>query len=227
MLASAAERRLTLDVFEESLQEQAPFIDRLLVKEELTGYVSASRVLLSGVVGAELLQKLNELADQQAGVSFVDSAATISKLLLEYRQRISLWLVVAYVLIGCFLAFFFRSWSVYIIAAPALATLASLGLLLLLGQPITLFHMLAAVLVLGIGLDMGIFLRESVGAAHAILAITASSLTTMLAFGLLALSETPVLHYFGQMILLGILFSWLLAMTFNVSDVAKGEIDGL
>ena len=93
--------------------------------------------------------------------------------------------------------------------------MAAMSLLILMGQPLTLFHMLASVLVLGIGLDMGIFLHESKGASHAVLAVGASAITTVLAFGLLALSKTPVLQFFGQMALLGILFSWLLAMAFN------------
>jgi predicted exporter len=62
---------------------------------------------------------------------------------------------------------------------------------------------------------MGIFLHESKGASHAVLAVGASALTTILAFGLLGLSKTPVLHFFGQMALLGISFSWVLAMAFN------------
>ena len=56
---------------------------------------------------------------------------------------------------------------------------------------------MALLLVLGIGLDMGIFLRETGETAHTWLAVSLSTCTSLLAFGLLALSDTPVLHHFG------------------------------
>jgi len=68
--------------------------------------------------------------------------------------------------------------------------------------------------VLGIGVYASIFLRESQGSPHTWLAVSLAAITTLLAFGLLALSQTPVLHQFGLTVLLGIVGVWLLAPCF-------------
>uniref|UniRef100_UPI003F6B05CD hypothetical protein n=1 Tax=Pseudomaricurvus sp. TaxID=2004510 RepID=UPI003F6B05CD len=66
-----------------------------------------------------------------------------------------------------------------------------------------------------IGLDSSIFLYDSNCSVHTWLAVTLSSLTTLLAFGLLTLSATPVLHFFGQTVLIGIVCVWLIAPMFS------------
>ena len=65
---------------------------------------------------------------------------------------------------------------------------------------------------LGIGVDYALFFRET-GAENpaTLLAIALSSLTTLLAFGLLALSATTAIHAFGLTILVGILVAFLLS----------------
>jgi predicted exporter len=77
---------------------------------------------------------------------------------------------------------------------------------------INLFHFMALILVLGIGLDMGIFLIETQQAANTWLAVTLSVITSLLAFGLLSVSQTPVLQHFGLTVFLGLAMVWLLTM---------------
>jgi len=67
-------------------------------------------------------------------------------------------------------------------------------------------------LVLGIGLDMGIFLTETRESLHTWLAVSLSVYTSLLAFGLLALSDTPVLHHFGLTVLVGLTLVWMLVL---------------
>ncbi|MEI8649745.1 hypothetical protein P4S73_20665 [Paraglaciecola sp. Hal342] len=76
-----------------------------------------------------------------------------------------------------------------------------------------IFHLLGLILVLGIGLDMGIFMTESTSNEQTWLAVSLSSLTSLLAFGLLAWSQTPVLHHFGLSVLIGLSVVWLLTPT--------------
>jgi predicted exporter len=171
-----------------------------------------SMVTLYGNLDRAGIKELQSTATTFARVEFMDYPQFISELLTSYSIEISKWLVGIYLMLTMFLAFRFRWFSIWVVGTPALATFAALGCLTLLGQPFSLFHVLAAVLVLGIGLDMGIFLQESRAAPHALIAITASAITTVLAFGLLALSQTPALHFFGQMALFGISFSWLIAV---------------
>ena len=88
-----------------------------------------------------------------------------------------------------------------------LASIATLAILGIMGKGIELFHILALMLLLGIGVDYGIFFQEQSGAEDgaAWLAVGLSALSTMLSFGLLALSKTPALQAFGLTMALGII----------------------
>ena len=104
-----------------------------------------------------------------------------------------------------------------IVLPPFIAGCAGLAVTVLTGVPLNLFNLLALLIVLGIGLDASIFLFDSKGSAHTWLAVNLSTLTTLFAFGLLGLCLTPVLHYFGITILLGIFFIWLVAPSFTIT----------
>ncbi len=95
--------------------------------------------------------------------------------------------------------------GVAVMTAPIVAATTSLGVQGLIGEPLNLFNVMAVLLVLGIGVDYGISFRET-GTANpsTLVAITLSSITTLLAFGLLALSSTTAVHAFGLTILVGI-----------------------
>jgi predicted exporter len=80
------------------------------------------------------------------------------------------------------------------------------------GQAISVFNLMALLLVLGIGIDAALFMRESRGRNYdTLLAIGLSTLTTVLSFGLLSLSATAAIHSFGVTILLGIGFCFILS----------------
>ncbi|MCW8225660.1 hypothetical protein D8B32_23220, partial [Verminephrobacter eiseniae] len=73
-------------------------------------------------------------------------------------------------------------------------------------------------LLLGMGVDYGIFLLEHQAKeqGHAWLAVLLGALSTGLSFGLLALSSTPALHAFGLTLLLGLALVCLLAPLFRL-----------
>jgi predicted exporter len=150
-------------------------------------------------------------------VLFVDRLKSISHVLTQYRSQLLGWIIAAYAFILCLLFFKYRLQAWRIIAAPALASIFTIALLSVIGTQITLFNLLALLIVLGIGLDASIFLFDSKGSAHTWLAVNLSTLTTLFAFGLLGLCLTPVLHYFGITILLGIFLIWLLAPSFTIT----------
>ncbi len=86
--------------------------------------------------------------------------------------------------------------------AGALASLAMMGWF---DQLFSLFNLFALLLVLGIGIDDAVFffLAEDKRACTS-LAVTLSALTTLLAFGLLAVSSTQIVHAFGFTVATGI-----------------------
>ena len=92
------------------------------------------------------------------------------------------------------------------------ATACSLAALGYLGQPLTLFSLFGLLLVSAIGVDYAIFMYERVaGAAASLVGILLGAVTTLLSFGLLALSHTPAIANFGLAVALGVAFSLLWA----------------
>ena len=98
------------------------------------------------------------------------------------------------------------------------------------GTPLNLFNLLALILILGIGIDYSLFFAELKPTDNnhhrrsTLLAITLSALTTVLSFGLLALSATQAIHSFGITVLTGIIIAWLLAplaMTPSSLDISS------
>jgi len=114
-----------------------------------------------------------------------------------------------------------RTWRV--LAPTAAASVLTLTVMGFSGQQLQLFHVLALMLLLGVGVDYGIFMQEDAkgiaGSAHDApwLAVALSAASTILSFGLLALSGTPALRAFGLTMLLGAALVWLLAPCFSVS----------
>ena len=171
----------------------------------------ATLITVSGVKGVNALQSIAHLHDPSQGIYFVDSVEDISQMMRDYREHISWLVAAAYLLVILLLSLRYR-WQVWrVIFAPLLAGLLTLALLTLLGKSISVFNILAQLLVLGIGMDFGIFLQESRSSAATRLAITLSAMTTILSFGLLAFSQTEVLHTFGLTLVLGISLTWLIA----------------
>ena len=150
------------------------------------------------------------------GVALVDKAASVSHLFGRYRRYASAWLLAALVLIAP--AFGWRyGWRRVprMLAPPVLGIALALAALGYLGQPLTLFHWLALMLVLGVGANYAVFLHEGEphaahrpGAMYA--SVLLSAITALLSFGLLAFSSMPALRDFGLTLLLGIGFTALL-----------------
>ncbi len=162
----------------------------------------ASMILLFGIDDVSALSDL----------TVINKGREISDLFGKYRTRVVQMLLAAYALILLLLAGRYGfARAGYVLAPPVLAGLLALALISLSGGLLNLFNFLALILVLGIGIDFTIFIAE---ARHeptsTLLAITLSAITTILSFGLLALSSTFAVHSFGITVLIGIAFAYLL-----------------
>ncbi|MCM2131732.1 MMPL family transporter [Larsenimonas rhizosphaerae] len=170
----------------------------------------AGIISLTGKADASAIKALQAADRNDPHLRLVDRVADISSVLGQLRRQIAWWVGGALVLLGLGLSLRYRRRTWRVMAPAAGAVLLVLSLYSLLGVPLNLFHQLALLLVIGLGLDAGIFITEHPTAHHAWLAITLSTLSSLLAFGLLAFSATPVLHYIGLTTLLGLLSVWLL-----------------
>jgi predicted exporter len=151
------------------------------------------------------------------GVQWVDKVEEISSVLGGYRKYMS-WVVMAsYLGVYALLYPRYRRAAWRLIVPTATASLFTLALLGMTGQKLQLFHVLALMLLLGIGVDYSIFLHERPTRARytAWLAVGLSAASTLLSFGLLGLSKTPALQAFGLTLLIGIATAWLIVPCFS------------
>lgn len=184
-----------------------PYRD-LWVRADANGH--ASIVSLSGIRD---FAALRALPAQLPGVQFVDRVAAVSELLGHYRQLALLLLAAAYVLIGGAMALRYGiTDAARLLTAPLGAALLTAGVLGA-GGALNLFHVLGLFLVLGLGVDYAVFLREGAASrAATVLAITLSTVGAALSYGLLAFSATPFIRAIGLTLLVGVGFTYLLAL---------------
>lgn len=188
------------------------------------GAVGDRTVSAISLTGVKDRQALEALAGDYVGVRFVDPVARLSAAFGQYRQRATVGLLAAFVLVaGILLIRYGLRDGLRCLTLPVAAAAATLGALGLLGEAINLFHVVGLFLVLGMGLDYLIFFREGSGRRFSsMLAILLAATSTEFAFGLLALSETGAIHAFGQTVMVGIVISFVLA-PLSLSPKTKAE----
>lgn len=153
--------------------------------------------------------------DAMPGVKFVDRTGDISALMARWRVMMSWLLLIGFALIFgvLFWRFRLRAWRAFV--PTVIATVVALSAVVALGEPLTLFHILSLWLLLGMGEDYGIFLVEHPQEqGEAWLAIGLGAISTLLSFGLLAVSQTPAIHAFGVTLGVGITVVWLISPLF-------------
>ena len=150
----------------------------------------------------------------------VDLKAASLGLVSDYRLRILLMLAVAGCLIVLLLGICLGVGArLYWVLGGLLTTfLVTLCINLLLFAAISLFNLIALVLVAGLGLDYLLFSSRTTDVnssasdyADSRHAITASMLSTAAAFAVLALSEVPILAGLGTTVLSGVLVAYVIA----------------
>jgi len=163
---------------------------------------------------------LQQAANGLDGVQWVDKVGEISSVLGRYRLYMGWVVLCSYIAVFAMLfpRYRFRTWRV--LTPAAIASIATLALLGFVGQPLQLFHVLALMLLLGVGVDYGIFMLEHPqrGNVTPWLAVGLSAANTILSFGLLGLSKTPALQAFGMTMLIGTALVWLLVPCFGSGE---------
>ena len=190
---------------------------------------AAIGIVRFGDVTAEGSAALARLAADDDSLEYVDQVARLSTTLGRIRSEMA-WLVGgAVVLISLLLALRYRRSTWRALLPPLGGLVLTLSALTLAGVGLNLFHLLGLLLVLGIGLDAGIFCAEhparsanekaeqgkaqtsaSRASQASLLAISLSCASSLLAFGLLGFSQTPALAALGLACLLGLSATWCL-----------------
>ncbi len=178
--------------------------------------VYAAIVIPIGATGAQL-PALAALADDTQGIRFVDKPSSVARLFAAYRIGSAWWLAGALALVlGLFCCRY--GWRAGLrVTLPVVfaigLTFSAYGYA---GIPLNLFHWLALMLVLGVGANYAVFLREGCLRGHTEIGavwtgVVLSAATTLLTFGLLGSSAMPVLRSFGMTLACGIIIAVALA----------------
>jgi predicted exporter len=190
------------------------------------GAVTASVVMLPVAIHAGAPQLESVARGAGPGIVLVDPIQEVTDTLGLLRHHLVWVLCVgcAIVMIALFFLFRKRAWRA--MAPAVLGVGAGLGSLGWSGLPLNLFALLALALILGMGIDYGIFVQENrrrKTRAAALVAINLGAATNMLAFGMLVFSTTPALKAFGLVLAVGLGVAWLTAPCFAIADEAMAD----
>jgi predicted exporter len=177
-------------------------------------------ILLNGVTDIEALRRRVE----GPGIRLFSPAEDVSRLFATYRRYAVALLALSAVLMCPMLTWRYGWRGGFRVMAPSLAAvLLAPPLAALCGVAFTFFNAMALVLVLSIGVDYSIFCRESAGPRKSVtmLAVCLAALSTILSFGLLALSRVFAVHAFGVTMLIGIALAFLLAPAAGDGETAR------
>ena len=173
-------------------------------------------ILLREVKDRQALQRAVH-SESRFDVHYLDLKAESNRMVTTYRQEVTDYLLIG---IGCLILILglgLRSIPkmMAVLLPIAGSIMLDLALLHALGERLSLFHLAALLLVFGIGLDYTLFFQRShrtvAERQQTISAIIVCSLTTITVFGLLAWSQTPVLHGIGLTVFLGSLIGFIFA----------------
>lgn len=168
-------------------------------------------ILLQGIRNEKALKEL-------PGAEFVRRVDSVNAVLKHYRIEATRMTIAAASLIVLALILVYRGrYGVLVVCAPFCSVLFALGSLGFRGTALTIFHIMALLLLLGIAIDYSVFychhlrLLKSQSLQATLVAISLAAFTTLLSFGLLSLSETVVLRAFGEVLTPGVLMALMLA----------------
>lgn len=183
-------------------------------------------VSLRGVRDPSALSSLTTppLERRQTGAFLLDIKGESNNMILHYRDQSLLYSVLGVLAIVAVLGFGLRNFrAVFAVMLPVSAAIvATAALLAALGVKLSLFHVVSLLLVLGIGLNYGLFFnlpaQDEAERRRALFSVLVCVASTVSAFGALAFSATPVLRAIGGTVALGAVLSLLFAAMWAERD---------
>ncbi len=178
-------------------------LDQLLLQTDQRWY---GFLPLTGVADIGALQTL---ADEHTGIELIDLKALSEDTLSAFRDEAFILLALGFGIILLLLTMFRYPLSVIarIILVLLLSIIVTTAALSLIGEKLTMLHILAVLLVVGLGLDYTIFFswpdadpHQRARTRHA---LSVCVLSTVIVFGLLAFSNIGLLRAIGLTVALG------------------------
>lgn len=166
----------------------------------------ATPIALIPLIGASDLAALRA---QVPSATIVAPSQTIVELFRGVRiQTVIASLIGLLAIFGLLLARYRSARRSLVALAPGLlACVTTVGALVAAGVALNILHVMSLLLVVSMGVDFGIFLVDTTDtleeSARTLVSILTASITTVLSFGLLGLSESPGLAALGVTVTLG------------------------
>ncbi len=184
----------------------------------------ASMVVLRGIADVNALRAA---AAPVEGVVWIDKVATLSVILKQLQASAIKLLGSAYLAVLALMWLYFRQLqALLLVSIPLLATATALAVLAFFNVSINVFHIFGCFLILGLGMDYGIFASQPESSDDSCRrAIFLSAITSALSFGLLILSTMPMVRAFGATLLMGSVMNWVLAAI--IGPAVRDAIYGL
>ena len=191
-------------------------------KDFWLGEIKGQYYSIIRLFGATEIHKLIEIADASKDVVLVDKIEQLSQAMAINRVQIEKFIaVLLFVAMIIFALRFGMENALRIISIPLISGLLSLTLIQLFGGSYNIFHLFGFLIILSVTIDYALFAFKSQNQVSTSLAITLAAITTILSFGLLALSQLVAVHSFGVIILLGIVFAYVLTPLIIKPDVVS------
>ncbi|GHF97119.1 MMPL family transporter [Thalassotalea marina] len=202
-----------------SVNERPRFLSyQTLNQETVTDYFShlyttvdnnhVSIVELSGISS----EQVSALIASEPNMMMFDKQTSLNKVLIHFRHQLSYWLMFA---VGIILLILCWRFDVKTALKASVVLAGTIYGALVLAQQVqghlTLFNLLSAILVIGLAVDYLIFYRERQVTQGNVLAISLSSASSLMVFGMLALSKTPAIYHFGLTVTFGLILVYVLA----------------
>lgn len=173
-----------------------------------------SLVYLGGVVDAAAIKaELEALPEAR----LVDLQAATGRLMTEYQQRAMVHFALGAGAIGLILlvgtARAGRTLAILAVAGGAVG--GTVLLLAVLGVSLSVFHVIALLLIVGLSIDYGVFARP--GDRIGMESVALCAISSALAFAILAMADIPLLRAIGSTVLCGTILSFVLATLFSIS----------
>lgn len=203
----------------ESMREYIPILPPLIIEMEnrVFGFVLIRK--------NAPVEKLVDLSKTINSVVYINSLGAAKQALAEQRSVGTKLLFLAYGMLAIGLLVYYRKLTaVSVLLIPISASTITLVSLSLIGQAITVFHIMALFLVLGLGMDYIVFANEMRHKKETTQqAILLSAITSLLSFGLLAFSAMPIVSAFGSTLLIGNTINFIASMALFTAQKTTTE----
>ncbi|NQZ08542.1 MAG: hypothetical protein HRT35_15420 [Algicola sp.] len=145
-------------------------------------------------------------------VSFFDQPQRLTESLTEVRTSLLLFFVMAASAFAVILVLRYGlKYGLMALVTPVFAALGALVISQLFVPSMSIFNLLACLLIVALAVDYSVFFNEQGHQKHVVLAVLLSAISSMAAFGMMTFSQTPAVHHFGLSTLIGIALAVLLS----------------